>query len=339
PDSPFAGDGWYFAAQAAQKLGKDAKRTRRLRRQVYENYPSSQFASEAYFHQFAYSQYLEGDQRAMEHLAPFCQLFPKSPLVVAVNYLMGRAADLVEKKQWYFKEAIRSFHSCQLFDPSAISFLYHARLELALLYKLREEPQEALKTLDLLLHELANEHHPLASKLPEPFSFYERAQYALARTYLELDQRGKAQEALGELLECYSKRGTDKSYFLAAAWRENGKIAANCEDHQTALSCFELAQSCGAALFSDEESLDLLLLQSGCYRAKSDYDMAMKLLSKVINADVASALRLRAMYERAEIYEMQERPELAIRQLESMVKMGGQWAELATEKLKDSYGY
>ncbi|NDC39466.1 MAG: hypothetical protein EBZ48_15745 [Proteobacteria bacterium] len=58
----------------------------------------------------------------------------------------------------------------------------------------------------------------------------------------------------------------------------------------------------------------------------------------VINADVASPLRLRAMFERAELYELQERPELAVRQLESIAKMGGEWALAAEKKLKERYG-
>jgi len=338
PDSSFAGDGWYFAAQAAEKLGKDAERTKQLRRQVYENYPSSQFAAEAYFHQYPYTSYLEGDEEALSHLMPFPQMFPRSPLVVAVNYLMGRSASSFEKKEWRFREAIRTFHSCQIFDPSAITFLYHARLELALLYKEHGEPVQAHHLLDLLLDELKNPYHPLASKLEEPFPFFERAQYALAEVYLDLQDQGKAQEALGLLLDRYRDRGERNSFYLASAWRESGKIALACHDHQTALGCFELAQDAGHLSFSEGQFLDLLLLKSACYRARSDYDMAMRLLSKVINADVASPLRLRAMFERAELYELQERPELAVRQLESIAKMGGEWALAAEKKLKERYG-
>jgi hypothetical protein len=43
------------------------------------------------------------------------------------------------------------------------------------------------------------------------------------------------------------------------------------------------------------------------------------------------------MYLRAETYELQKRPELARKQLESMVKKGGLWAKKAQEKLHKEY--
>ena len=65
----------------------------------------------------------------------------------------------------------------------------------------------------------------------------------------------------------------------------------------------------------------------------------MLLLSRVINDDVISPLRIKAMFLRAEIYEMQGRPELAIKQLEAAARKGGEWAQKAQEKLEKTYGY
>ena len=68
-------------------------------------------------------------------------------------------------------------------------------------------------------------------------------------------------------------------------------------------------------------------------------DKAILLLSKVVNDDTVSNLRIKAMYLRAEIYELQERFELARKQLEATSKKGGEWALKAKVKLEKEYGY
>ena len=65
----------------------------------------------------------------------------------------------------------------------------------------------------------------------------------------------------------------------------------------------------------------------------------MRLLSRVINDDVISPLRIKAMFLRADVYELQGRPELAIKQLEATSLKGGEWAQKAKEKLEQVYGY
>ena len=40
------------------------------------------------------------------------------------------------------------------------------------------------------------------------------------------------------------------------------------------------------------------------------------------------------MYLRAEIYELQNRPELALKQLEATASKGGEWSQKAKEKLE-----
>ncbi|MCP5469760.1 MAG: tetratricopeptide repeat protein [Chlamydiales bacterium] len=337
PDSSFAGDGWYWAALASEKLGGEKSRIFRLRRQVYERYPSSQFAAEAYFHQYAYADYLEGKEEALSHLMPFPQMFPKSPLVVAVHYLMGVHAHSYEKGVWRFKEAIRSFHSCSTFDPTAISFLYQARLDLALLHMKHDIPR-GKTVLEIMLEEFASPHHPLVSKLPEKNTLFERAQFAYGESLLSLGQKGRAQECFEKLLEHFDALGVTEGLYPSLTWCETAKLAMECEDFTTALACFEIAEECGQHYLSSEQTLDLLINKSACYRGQKEYDQAMRLLSKAINADIASPLRLKAMLLRADLYELQERPELAYRQLESVARMGGEWGEKAKQKLRTNYG-
>ena len=60
----------------------------------------------------------------------------------------------------------------------------------------------------------------------------------------------------------------------------------------------------------------------------------MLILSKAINEDAVSGLRVKAMLLRAEIYQLQGRHELAQNQLEATAKKGGKWGFKAKEKLE-----
>jgi hypothetical protein len=45
------------------------------------------------------------------------------------------------------------------------------------------------------------------------------------------------------------------------------------------------------------------------------------------------------MYLRSEVYELQGRHELAVKQLEATARKGGAWAQKAQEKLEKDYGF
>lgn len=337
PESSFAGDGWYWAALCSEKLDGDPVRIMRLRKQVYERYPTSQYAPEAYFQQFSYQEYLEGNSHALQHLMLFPERFPRSPFIVAAYYLLGSHSNSYEEGVLRFKAAIRSFHANSFLDPSAIFFLYQSRLALALLHMPRDLYKGKV-VLEILLEEFENPNHPLISKLQDAHAFFEEALFSYAQCHIALQEKGKAVECLTRLLDHYKKLGVKEGFYLASAWRENGKLAMECEDYITALTCFDIAHECGQHVFSSEQTFDLLLLKSDCYRARKEYDLSMKLLSNIINADVGSPLRLKAMLLRADLYELQERPELAMRQLESLAKLEGEWSLMARQKLRERYG-
>ena len=56
---------------------------------------------------------------------------------------------------------------------------------------------------------------------------------------------------------------------------------------------------------------------------------------QAINDDSISSLRVKAMYQRAEIYIQQGRYDLARKQLEATAKKGGEWALKAKQRLID----
>lgn len=126
-----------------------------------------------------------------------------------------------------------------------------------------------------------------------------------------------------------------------SVWYEKGKLAQMEKEHEEALQSFINAEKATHehAELSPSEKLDLWIQQSICHQELNQLDNAMLLLSKVINDDVISPLRIKAMFLRAEIYELQGRPELAVKQLEAAARKGGEWAQKSQEKLEKVYGY
>jgi tetratricopeptide (TPR) repeat protein len=166
----------------------------------------------------------------------------------------------------------------------------------------------------------------------------EEGELKLVECYFKQGKERQAQLLLQHMLNNYHAQGIEKGFYLSHVWQQQGKLAIKNADYDTAIACLELSLETGIGFLSEEEKLSLWLLQSEAYRGKKEYDIAMRFLSRVINAEAASPLRLKAMYLRAEIYELEGRPELAIRQLEATSKKGGEWAARAQEKLRLNYG-
>ena len=104
----------------------------------------------------------------------------------------------------------------------------------------------------------------------------------------------------------------------------------------SALASFKQAQECSKGkLLNTDDRLELRIWQSQCHEAQGQLDQAILTLSKVINDDAISSLRLKAMYLRAEIYKKQHRYELARKQFEALAKKSGEWALKAQEALKN----
>lgn len=347
PQSSQAPDAWFWAAEAAALAGDNPIP---LRRHVYEEYPSCPQAAEAYFRQYSYARYIEGGAEAIHHLKDFSSWFKDSPLEIVVYYLLGSHEEKLENARAAFDQALASFSryqkSCQSPDSAYIYFYYHTMLELADRY-LKEPIQNASleeceRVLCSLVADFEQPEHALASllkhKSPYPTPF-EEGEFKLVQCYLKQGKESSAQKKLHEMLQHYDGAGIRDGYYLSQVWLEQGRLAMRCEDYDTALNCFDIALSCTPSDQGDEHQLTLWLQQSACYREKKEYDLAMRLLSKVINAETASPLRLKAMYLRSEIYELEGRPELAIRQLEATAKKGGEWAQQAKETLRRHYGY
>ncbi|MFQ5729367.1 MAG: tetratricopeptide repeat protein, partial [Waddliaceae bacterium] len=61
PKSPFVGEALFWMANCIDNLGDDTSRSKLYRRQVFEQYPHTLFADEAYFRYYNYQEYLRGN--------------------------------------------------------------------------------------------------------------------------------------------------------------------------------------------------------------------------------------------------------------------------------------
>ncbi len=112
-------------------------------------------------------------------------------------------------------------------------------------------------------------------------------------------------------------------------------LAKQQEHYAKAIEDFTLAdQTAKGNTLTPDQFLDIWIQISLCYRSMGRYDLAMLSLSKVINENMISSLRIKAMYLRAEIYELQGRTDLARKQLESTAKKGGRMGSKGQRKIK-----
>lgn len=367
PDSPLAGDAWYWSASCADLLGKERKIGNQRRRRVFEGYSTSTYAPEAYFTYYTYQDYLQGDRNAIKHLQTFEEKYKNTPYLIEAYYLIGldyiRDRKTAEGK-WIRKksltDAIDAFqHAETLFDtlkeegslPESkqeyyLTLRYRATLQRAMAnLAIAEDAQGAKQKIYLDYAEQV--FKTLLADLKDiPYqnnvrtSILEESSFGLAKTYIKGGQDQKADKILTQLLDNYKNGNVTRGYYLARSWDEKARIAMRAKDYKAALTSFNNAEEASKGnLLSTDQKLDLWIQQSLCCRGQEHFDDAILILSKVVNDDAVSALRLKAMYLRAETYELQGRLELARKQLESMVKKGGVWARKAKEKLDKDYGH
>jgi len=356
PQSPLCGEALFLSALCSDKLQKDPSIARERRRTVFEKYPESSYAPEAYFTYYTYQDYLQGDKQAIKHLQNFVDKYPKNPFLIEAYYLIGLDSKRDRKSaagKWIKKknlmEAIDAFQESEtLFDTCDIpleqmhyyeavrnqSTLERAKANLAI----AEESQGAKREIYLDYAKTVFKHLVDIVKAEDQFSLAQESAYWLARTYMQQQQHPQAQKMFSQVIERYRQANVTHTYYLSRAYYELGMISLQQKDYAAALKAFQSADQLNT-LLNTEQKLDLWIQESLCYSGLMQYDQAILTLSKVINDASISTLRLKAMWMRAETYEAYHRPELARKQLESLAKKGGEWASKAKEKLEKTYVY
>ncbi|MBS0622065.1 MAG: tetratricopeptide repeat protein [Verrucomicrobia bacterium] len=170
----------------------------------------------------------------------------------------------------------------------------------------------------------------------EPYPrLLEEAEFSLTSTLMALGEHARARQLMNTMLKRYHALGIEEGYYLSRIWYFQGKFALEAEAYEIALSCFYHSEESGQeGMLSDEQRLDLWMQESRTLAALGELDDAMLLLSRIINDESASPLRLEAMYQRAKLYALQGREELALKQLEATAKKSGPWAEQARRELE-----
>lgn len=364
----------YWAFRSAEASKKSEEIIKNYKQKVFEQFPESSVADECYFTFYSWQEYLQGERKAIKHLQNFAAKFPNSPYLLNAFYLLG--TDLKRDRKSYegkwitrknltaaieaFKQVETHFHL--LYQKKLIpderllyyaSLLYQATLERALAnFAIAEESDGAKGRIYLeysreIFEKIASDfesgEHPWTALLKQVDSFpkiEEESCYWLTKTYWLTAEDAMAEKTFQKLIQRYRNAKITKGNFLAKLWIDRGIRAAKLADYKLALESFDMAEEAAKGkILSTDETLDLYIQQSICYQELGELDQAMLILSKVINCDAASSLRLKAMFLRAENYERQGRPLLAKRQLETVVLKGGEWAKKAQEKLDKEYGF
>lgn len=335
PNSVHAPKSWYWVGLLGTSLNRSPQETAQAFYQVYTYYPDSSYAPEAYFQVFTLEDYQTYQEKSILHLAAFPELFPHSPLCVAAYYYLGK--DFKEKKNYAqakeaFSKSIAAYKTSSEQKIHMEDFRLRSLLETAIIL-FEEGKNQGNDLLCFLLEEI----HEKVTKTKLYLQIYQECEVTLAKMLLNHQQVRLAEVVLTQLLTHFRSTGIQKGIFLAQAWSLSAQIALKKKEFQIAIEYLKMAESFGEGHLPQEEVLDLWMHQAKCYEHLGKYMDAMRTLSRIINEDVVSPLRLQAMYQRAVLYQLQGRDELAVRQLEAVAKKGGLWADKAKETLKSEY--
>lgn len=370
PESHLGGDALFWVSKAMELQQKDPEEVRKFRQRAFTKYPESKMAPEAYFTLYSYRDYVQGDRVAMKHLHSFSTFYPHSPFVLNAFYLIGLDSKRDRKSlegKWIRKKslnaAIDAFQEVEsAFDrlhqqgalPANlleyyITLRYRAIFERALVnLNIAEESEGSKRRIYLdyaegvfkqLLSDYDDPLHPLTQKIKNRELRVESA-FWLGQTYIKSQNDNAAEKVFVQMLEKMEQARVTRGYYLSRVWYEQGMIAMRKKDFSRAIDALLHAEDTAKGkVLSVDQKLDLWIQQSFCCQELGQIDNSILILSKVINDNTVSGLRLKAMYLRAEAYEKLGRPELARRQFEATSKTGGEWAVKAKDKLKEDYGY
>ncbi|MBS0654244.1 MAG: tetratricopeptide repeat protein [Verrucomicrobia bacterium] len=313
----------FFAARNLEQLYGKTEESSRLYLELYSNFPSSVYAPESYFRYYSEQEYLSGSEKALLHLRNMPESMSDSPIAAVASFYVGchfkelcPDKNISEAHVKYLTKAIEAFELAQTrgaaFPHLQLLSLYSA-LEKAKTYFILGNYEQCEQS----LLQFKTQKEPLPTKLVQE-SFWLHA-----RMHMLKGQKNEAREELEALIEyCTlieepaSELNIQALCSLAAIKGQEGLF----EDAHVLLLKAEELQKGGC---SRELLLEIWINKSEIYRREGKLEKAMALLSKAINDDCASSLRIHAMYLRAEIYELKGRKDLAAKQLEAIAKKGG----------------
>jgi tetratricopeptide (TPR) repeat protein len=346
PDSIYAQNAWFWRAYEAEKQ-KDFTHQQLYLKEASLQPSNNRYAALAYLLLYPMKEYMQGNRQAFKHLQAMPLLFPSHPLLIQAYYLIGldykkehrdEKGRLIHAQDWI--AAIDAFQAAeslveelskkQSLEASLLSIRWLAQLERAQAnLAIAERSLGGKKHIYLAYAEKVFENlNAHLETLPYPHLWAETA-CGLAHLY---QLQGKIELSYQVLDHAIHRFSPIPHYHLFKLWDQKGCLTFQQKDYEAALNTWLTAEKM-AIDWSADERLNVWIQQSLCYQNLNQLEEAMRLLSKVINADVISSLRVKAMFLRATLYEMQGRSELALKQLEATARKGGEWAQKAKEKL------
>ncbi len=337
PLNSHAAKAWFALAEIGERISLPKEKLTAFKENVYTLYPHSPYAPDAYFHLYPLEEYERGDPKAMKHLLSFHERFSNSPLVIATYYFLGMDAKRHQNSSLakeIFAKGIETYEKTEeRLRASLANFRTRSLLETGRIL-VEEKKEEGIN----LLLDLVEAQNKTISETKSYLPTYQECSVALIQALIQCKKFRLASLKFTTALNHFHLCGIQNGYYLAKIWQLGALIAVEKEEYKTALECLKVAEGTGAQHLPLAEVLELWMSEATCYQGLGQYYLAMRTLSKIINEDIACPLRVEAMYNRAVLYQLQGREELAVRQLEACAKKGGRWGEKAQQTLRSQYG-
>ncbi|MCB1113756.1 MAG: hypothetical protein KDK62_03280 [Chlamydiia bacterium] len=305
-----------------------------LREELLSHSPSTIYHAQVAFEKFSLKSYLMGEKEALTHLKSFVKTYPKTPFSILAYYLIGLDYKKDRKpaggRRDHFKNPDKAMESYLLAEKSFEALLpeetyWHdlylrAKLERAdLAIEMGAGKNPAKKALFLA------QAKRILKDLPKP-------EAALKLAWVEIELKDYA--AALKVLEEIPPDSLANPYFETQKSLLSARAYYRLKQPENALKSFPNPLFEG---LEQDEFLEAKILKSLINKDLKDNDHAKLLLSEVINSDLASSVRIKAMVIRALIYDQEGQDKLARRQYESAFRKGGKWAQEKLEAWKQEF--
>jgi tetratricopeptide (TPR) repeat protein len=362
---------FYRLAELYDTTFKNEEQARSMRKQLFTQYPHLKLAEDAAFRLFAEKDYQLATASAISHLQEITTLYPNSPYSIAAHFYIGNffkqegvknPESKTTQNTTFLQNAALRYQACdrlfeKLFSSNRIP---HSLLERC--HEIQIESLLAQSDLAFSNHESCGKEalekvreltapyaerpdlHSLSPHEARLLKAYQEANLLLAKAYEAENNEREARKQLEFCVQWHTLHNKTSKY-LAKALLELAKKEQKMNHFEEAIALFSQAEEVDEKLKTENQKellrellLEIKIAKSECLIEMEKLDEAMTLASEVINSDTASSLRIKAMLLRADIYELQHRKDLAIKQLEAASQKNSPWAATAKQKLKDLYG-
>lgn len=362
-DYPHIDAVFFSAAECAEFLAQE-QLARKFRKELFTSFPTSEYAPISFFKYFPEEEYFSFNKGAINHLKKLPPAMSNSCFAIPAFFYIGASlkedAKVSEHAEQTLKEALTSlqqtatvYTNClqektitQELLPTFTAIYFQSKiLQARILLQLAVIGTQYYKQAEQTLHQLKVElvnylyKNPPSAYTDMLHEMVQEAGFRRAKTLIALNQNENAQLQLEEVIELQHKLHLSPKEFLARTYTALGSLFAEQGSFTQADTCLTKAEAIQAKGLNRELLLEIWIARSHVYKQQRQFAKAMTQLSRVINDDCVSSLRIQAMFLRAELYELQHRKDLAIKQLEATAKKGGEWGTLAAKKLGETYGF